>query len=446
MPYPAELLNTPSKKQLKPIGESEMGEDELRKKLRVAFDKFDADGSGAVSMQEMGKLVKALKMEVTPAQLKELMKEADPDGSGDINFDEFVAALQRQMKGGGGGLANVFNAAGDAFGWLNPLSWFGAPEPTPAPAPAPSSPAARRAGAGVAKGASSVPTPGPRPPIKAAPSEVPPMSPTRPPISPAMRKGLPPPQNAQFGGGSPKSAPSTPTSPATATGAEHFFIRGKNESPRFVPFPGSARSMGSAVSFNSSLSGRPRTMKVSQLFVARSNHAAAEEVRQQATAYSDFDEGRRAYFMGKQQRRIRAFQKQRKDAKRSVEKMKSLKNASMQEMRQGADDRHVKEVKMKARHAASGRNNVLDEKEVQLQSVIDRHEKALKAAEEHRVAHAQHRVQIREQVKELADEKESNAKEAALRVRHETRKEVRQEGTPAYSPPTRRPLGSAPAP
>lgn len=45
-----------------------------------------------MSIEELGRLVKALKMEVTPDQLKTLMREADPDGSGDIDFEEVSAA------------------------------------------------------------------------------------------------------------------------------------------------------------------------------------------------------------------------------------------------------------------------------------------------------------------------------------------------------------------
>ena len=65
-----------------------MGESELRGKLRPVFDRFDLDGSGAVSSSEMSAIINHLGMQVTPAQLSTLMTEADPDSSGEIDFDE----------------------------------------------------------------------------------------------------------------------------------------------------------------------------------------------------------------------------------------------------------------------------------------------------------------------------------------------------------------------
>ena len=72
----------------------------LRVKLRPVFDKFDADKSGSISTSEMGRVLKAVKMELSKLELEQLMKEADPDGSGEIDFEEFVAALQKQMSDG----------------------------------------------------------------------------------------------------------------------------------------------------------------------------------------------------------------------------------------------------------------------------------------------------------------------------------------------------------
>lgn len=113
----------------------------------MVFDKFDTDKSGAVSASEMADMFKLLKIDCPPSKLKQLMVEADPDGSGYIEFEEFKTVLQKQLKEGGGALAGVVTEAGASFGWLNPLSWFGGEEPAPkedakpaAPAPTPVSP------------------------------------------------------------------------------------------------------------------------------------------------------------------------------------------------------------------------------------------------------------------------------------------------------------------
>ena len=101
------------------------GKADLRQKLRPVFDKFDVDHSGSVSTSEMGKMLSQIGMHKSPEELKQLMVEADPDGSGEIDFNEFVAVLSKQMKDGGGGLFSVFTGASSLFGFLNPLSWFG---------------------------------------------------------------------------------------------------------------------------------------------------------------------------------------------------------------------------------------------------------------------------------------------------------------------------------
>merc|ERR1712151_856152 len=63
--------------------------------LRRTFDKFDSDGSGAVSNHELVELVKQLypDMATDPKlrpQLLDIVKEADDDGNGELDFWDFV--------------------------------------------------------------------------------------------------------------------------------------------------------------------------------------------------------------------------------------------------------------------------------------------------------------------------------------------------------------------
>ena len=104
-------------------GKPTMSEKELREKLRPIFAKFDEDGSGTVSTAEMNKIVKQLKLQMTPKQLAAMMKEADPDGSGEIDFEEFVAVLKVQMEKGGQ-LVSVMTEASSFFSFLNPMNWW----------------------------------------------------------------------------------------------------------------------------------------------------------------------------------------------------------------------------------------------------------------------------------------------------------------------------------
>lgn len=57
---------------------------ETRKKLRMIFDKFDEDKSGAVSTGEMTKMVQELGLSLSDDEIAKLMQEADPDASGQI--------------------------------------------------------------------------------------------------------------------------------------------------------------------------------------------------------------------------------------------------------------------------------------------------------------------------------------------------------------------------
>lgn len=113
-----------------------MTEEELRAKLRPLFDKFDVDSSGSISTSEMTGILSKLKIKMTAQQIETMMKEADPDGSGEIDFEEFVTVLKKQMEAGGQ-LATVVEEASSLLGFLNPFNWFKSKEPEPHKEPNP---------------------------------------------------------------------------------------------------------------------------------------------------------------------------------------------------------------------------------------------------------------------------------------------------------------------
>ena len=80
-------------------------------------------------------------MHKSPAQIAAIVADADPDSSGVIEFEEFVAVLSKQMASGGE-MATLFNASAAMFGWLqlaNPANWFSSAQ-ADQPAPPPQSP------------------------------------------------------------------------------------------------------------------------------------------------------------------------------------------------------------------------------------------------------------------------------------------------------------------
>lgn len=61
--------------------------------LKEAFDAFDTDGNGFISISELGKLMENLGAKMTDAELQLVLKDADHDGDGQINFDEFCKLM-----------------------------------------------------------------------------------------------------------------------------------------------------------------------------------------------------------------------------------------------------------------------------------------------------------------------------------------------------------------
>ena len=54
--------------------------------LRVLFDSLDVDKSGAISGEELKKLMK-MDSSMTEADVKDLLKQADIDGDGQVTFE-----------------------------------------------------------------------------------------------------------------------------------------------------------------------------------------------------------------------------------------------------------------------------------------------------------------------------------------------------------------------
>lgn len=62
-------------------------------KLWKAFCVFDEDGSGAISVDELAKVMQTLGQESSPTELKNLIREVDLDRSGSIDFEEFKTLM-----------------------------------------------------------------------------------------------------------------------------------------------------------------------------------------------------------------------------------------------------------------------------------------------------------------------------------------------------------------
>lgn len=61
--------------------------------LHEVFEHFDADHSGSIDVQELGAVFEAMGQTLSPEELKSLMSQVDDDGSGEMEFDEFLLLM-----------------------------------------------------------------------------------------------------------------------------------------------------------------------------------------------------------------------------------------------------------------------------------------------------------------------------------------------------------------
>ena len=71
-------------------------EDDIEE-IKEAFDLFDSDGSGTVEPRELKSAMVSLGFEAKNATLFHVVTELDKDGSGSIDFEEFLGMMTSQM-------------------------------------------------------------------------------------------------------------------------------------------------------------------------------------------------------------------------------------------------------------------------------------------------------------------------------------------------------------
>ena len=62
-----------------------------------AFKLFDKDGGGSIDVEELKEAMEALGQTPTVEQIQIMVDEVDEDGSGEIEFDEFLGLMSKQM-------------------------------------------------------------------------------------------------------------------------------------------------------------------------------------------------------------------------------------------------------------------------------------------------------------------------------------------------------------
>lgn len=72
--------------------------DEQVDEFKQAFYSFDQDGEGSIGREELGDLLEALGENLSPVEVDEMLAQVDEDGSGQIDFEEFLGMMQRKMS------------------------------------------------------------------------------------------------------------------------------------------------------------------------------------------------------------------------------------------------------------------------------------------------------------------------------------------------------------
>ena len=93
-----------------------MKDTDSEEELREAFKVFDKDGNGFISAAELRHVMTNLGEKLTDEEVDEMIREADVDGDGQVNYDEFVKVNAKRAKilGGFGGRED--RSAGDRSG------------------------------------------------------------------------------------------------------------------------------------------------------------------------------------------------------------------------------------------------------------------------------------------------------------------------------------------
>ena len=76
------------------------------------FAAMDLDGGGSLDEEELSSCFTSMNVEISGKKLRKMIAMFDDDGSGEIEFDEFVALVDKLRRGKFGGLGDVFSGAG----------------------------------------------------------------------------------------------------------------------------------------------------------------------------------------------------------------------------------------------------------------------------------------------------------------------------------------------
>ncbi|OWF37074.1 Calmodulin [Mizuhopecten yessoensis] len=69
---------------------------ESNEEIREAFRVFDKDGNGCISAVELRHVMTSLGEKLTDTEVDDMIREADIDGDGQVNYEEFVTMMTQK--------------------------------------------------------------------------------------------------------------------------------------------------------------------------------------------------------------------------------------------------------------------------------------------------------------------------------------------------------------
>lgn len=79
--------------QMMPAASKNERDENAEEEMLEAFKVFDSDGNGNISADELRQIMANLGEKLTDEEVDEMVKEADIDGDGEINYEEFVRMM-----------------------------------------------------------------------------------------------------------------------------------------------------------------------------------------------------------------------------------------------------------------------------------------------------------------------------------------------------------------
>ena len=68
------------------------------KEYKNIFEMHDSNKDGNVNSIELANILKSININISDEEIKEIMREIELEGNGEINYDEFISILNRREK------------------------------------------------------------------------------------------------------------------------------------------------------------------------------------------------------------------------------------------------------------------------------------------------------------------------------------------------------------